>query len=294
MDFICIVNPVSGRGQATGVAEKLKQRLEQDGHRVRIQETMGDSEAFQEICDQITLKDRVICIGGDGTLLYFLNHCKTFHSVAFYGMGTANVLSIEFNIPRRIEKFVKMLEDDYTVSLHPGMTNDGDRFLMMCSFGLDGRVLKRVRQSAKNKIGKVAFFWPLLRSALFYRYPKRMVTVDGRHSFNAVFAVASRTKHYGGPFRIAPDASPQKNYFEVVAMEKGGPFWTMLMFLYLIVGRIAHCPGVRIVRGDHVAISGDGAPVYFQMDGDLYQGDVHELTVGQETFPMVVPQPQLA
>ncbi len=55
-----------------------------------------------------------------------------------------------------------MLEQDYRVMVHPGITDDGTRFLMMCSFGIDGMVLEKASQVGKNRLGKLAFLMPTL------------------------------------------------------------------------------------------------------------------------------------
>ncbi|MDJ0839949.1 MAG: diacylglycerol kinase family protein [Acidobacteriota bacterium] len=292
MEFVCVVNPVSGRGRSVKVAGKLKERLVNDGHQVRILETSGDSEKFSRICDSIKASDRVICIGGDGTLLYFLNHCFQYRSVAFYGVGTANVISIEFGIPRRIDRFVRMLEDDYRIMLHPGVTDNGTRFLMMCSFGIDGMVLNKVSQLGKNRMGKLAFLWPVFRSMTAYDYPKRGVSLDDGPMKDAYFAVISRIQHYGGPFRIAPDADPSKPSFQVVQMDRKG-FWpTLRLLFHLMIGRVPSCPGVSVDSAEKVVISSGVDLMYFQVDGDLFPGEVKELKVLPDSFPLVIPQPE--
>ena len=88
MKVVCVVNPVSGKGKGKSVALGLQQVLEERGHEVWIIETSPDSDWFIRSCQIIDLDTRVVCIGGAGTLLYFLNHWDSYHSVAFFGVGT--------------------------------------------------------------------------------------------------------------------------------------------------------------------------------------------------------------
>ncbi len=294
MQFVCIVNPVSGKGQALEVAHQLRARLKAHGHKVRVLQTSGDSETFEVICDAVKETDRVICIGGDGTLLYFLNHCERFHSVALYGIGTANVISVELGIPTEIDAFVAMLESDYQVRIHPGITDDGTRFLLMCSFGIDGRIIDRVSQRGKNRIGKRAFLWPFLRTLLDYRYPVKTVVLDGEREYRASFAIFSRIRHYGGSYLVTPEADPEGRFFAVVLYPRRG-FWALMRLVWhLLRDRIAECPGVTVTRADEIVISTEGPAVCFQTDGDIHPHQIRGLRVLEETFPLVVPQPTTA
>jgi len=291
LNFVCIVNPVSGKGRAIEVARRLRRRLEHDGHHCRVLQTSGDPETFEVICDAIEPDDRVICIGGDGTLLYLLNHCPECHSVAFYGMGTANVISIELEIPKDIDRFVDMLEDDHHRLVRPGLTDDGSLFLMMCSFGLDSYVLERVSQRGKNQIGKRAFIWPFLRSVFRYRYPVMEVSIDGGPPKRAKFGLISRIQHYGGPFRVAPDADPTGDDLVVLLYPRGGAWSTLKLIWYMVRNRIAECPGVSLTKGQRVVISAPGKSAPFQVDGDSHPSPVSTLSVSDRTFALVVPQP---
>ena len=291
LDFVCIVNPVSGKGRAIEVAHRLRRRLEHDGHSCRVLHTSGDPETFAVICDAIQPRDRVICIGGDGTLLYLLNHCPDFHSVAFYGMGTANVISIELGIPEDIDRFVDMLEADNHIRIRPGVTEDGTQFLMMCSFGLDSFVLERVSQRGKNQIGKRAFVRPFLRSLFRYRYPAMEVSIDGGPPRRATFGLASRIRHYGGRFCIAPDADPTGDTFAVLLFERGGPWATLQLIWHLLRDKITECQGVTLTYGKQVVISPPVQSAPFQLDGDYHPKTVNSLKVSERSFAVVVPQP---
>ena len=208
MHFVCVVNPVSGKGKGMAVARRLQEELAKHGHQAKIIQTSRESHEFKQACNIIKAETRVVCIGGDGTLLYFLNHCDTFHSVAFYGMGTANVIAIEFEIPKQPEAFAEMLIKGHTLSIRPGLTQDGTRFLMMFSFGIDGMILKKSSQKLKNRLGKLAFFPAAIRAFFRYRFPRLECHLDDGTVVKGSLVIVSRIKHYGGPFNVAPGAIP--------------------------------------------------------------------------------------
>lgn len=288
MQFVCVVNPVSGRGKGPLVTQRLQKQLVERGHEVTLLETTPDQDRFRQECCVITEQSRVICIGGDGTLLYFLNICNRFHSVAFYGMGTANVMAIEFGLPKKIEDFVAMLERGRTRIIKPGVCQDGTRFLMMLSFGIDGSILKSSSQKLKNRLGKLAFLPPALRALLFYRYPRLELRLDDGQVVGGSMVVISRIQHYGGPLNIAPNADPSSDYFEVLVVNGG--FWrTLRFFLRLFLGgshhQLSYVQGYRSHKIEILPFE-EG---YLQMDGNLHLDPVTQLSVDSWSIPLIVP-----
>ncbi len=286
LKFVCVVNPVSGKGMALPRARRVAGRLEKGGHGVHILETSPEMDTFRRRCAVIDEETRVICFGGDGTLLHFLNCCPHFHGVAFYGMGTANVITHEFGIPRHIDPFVAMLEKDRRLLIRPGETDDGTRFLMMYSFGIDGFVLAHVSQRLKNRFGKLAFIPAFIKALFQYTYPRCSLTLDGKKTFSGSFVLVSRIEHYAGKFSVAPLADPCSDVFQVTVLEKGG-VWSTLRFAFSFL-RGGKKTGVVQTVARRVAIRVDN-PCYNQLDGDLCKKSIAELTVSRVSIPLIVP-----
>ncbi len=283
--FVCVVNPVSGKGQGQPLAERLCAELARRGHACRILLTDPDQRVFRDACAEIGADDRVICIGGDGTLLYFLNHATSFTALAFYGMGTANVITIEYDLPQSVTRFVAMLERGRTRNVYPGRLDDGTRFLMMASVGIDAEILSRVRQRLKNRLGKLAFLPATLSALLRYRYPPATLILDGGEPQSFAMAAVCRFRHYGGAFRLAPHADPSARYFQVVGLRQRGLLGLLRFFLALWSGRPERL-GLFCATARRVAVSGQ-APA--QLDGDYYPAGLKTLEVCQEGFALIVP-----
>jgi len=289
--FYCVVNPVSGKGKALPLAHNLSAALRARGHQVTLMETLPRSDDFRAACRAIAPTDRVICIGGDGTLLYFLNHCESYRDVAFYGMGTANVISLEFAIPRPLDQFIHMLEADHCIYPRTGLTQDGTRFMMMCSFGIDAFILAKISQRWKNRLGKAAFLWPTLRALLTYAYPPLDLELDGARRYQGSFALISRFRHYGGPYRATPLADPCGPGFQVVIFTSRGALATMRFLARLARGRLVGRDDVVLEQAHEVALQLAAPAPWFQLDGDHHRAPVTRLTVAAEGFPLVVPRP---
>lgn len=283
--FVCVFNPVSGKGKGRELAHQLAAELDRRGQACRTIATDPDPAVFRAACAQIAATDQVICIGGDGTLLYFLNHASQYAALAFYGMGTANVISIEFNLPRNVPDFAEMLMRGHSCRVYPGRLQDGTRFLMMASAGIDAEILRRVRQPLKNRFGKFAFV-PASLSALFrYRYPAVQLALDGGESRSFAMAVICRFRHYGGSFRLAPAADPCAGQFQVVALAQPGFLGLLRFFLALVTGR-PHWFGLYCAAASRVEIR-SAAPV--QVDGDYHAPGMTALEVCSSSFELIVP-----
>ena len=286
--FVCIYNPVSGRGHGGRLADDLCNLLKELGHEARAIETVADPQAFKSLCSSLTAQDRVVCIGGDGTLLYFLNQNPQFHSVAFYGMGTANVIAIEFDLPKNLEAFARMLIQGKTTEIFPGKLQNGMRFLMMCSLGVDGYILSHVSQRLKNRFGKAAFLPVILKAAWSYPFPKIELEMEGGERLAGHFVVISRFRNYGGPHVLAGEADPTSDHLQITVIE-GKNLWQSVKALYGIFIRKKDGKGVRRRRTPSVRIIEGETPHYAQLDGDAYPGDLQRITVADESFPLVIP-----
>ncbi len=271
------------------MAHRVGQRLRQNGHEALLINTDPDPNLFKRRIGAITSETRVVCFGGDGTLHYFLNHCQIYHSVAFYGVGTANVITLEFDIPRDLNGFIDMLEAGRCFELRPGLTDQGVFFLMMYSFGIDGYVLANASQSLKNRLGKAAFLFPAIKAFFRYQYPQISVTPEGGgQTLQGSFVIASRIKRYGGSFKASPEADPGSGVFQATVFHGRGFWKTIRFFLRLIRGKAAnatdattlHCSKLRLglVEGG-----------YSQLDGDLHVQPVTELSISKKSIPLIIP-----
>ncbi|MDF1869558.1 MAG: acylglycerol kinase family protein, partial [Phycisphaerales bacterium] len=97
MQIGIIVNPKSGRNKAQTLAQRCQSLLADHSHKVLTVETgqLGMS-------DEIWESDRLIIIGGDGTVHHALPKLIK-HQIPFYhlGTGTSNLISKELGMPQK-------------------------------------------------------------------------------------------------------------------------------------------------------------------------------------------------
>ncbi len=291
MDIVCVYNPVSGKGKGGAVAQELSRRLIARGHRTRLVETLSDLDAFRVRCREIHPASRVICIGGDGTLLHFINAQQRFDGLAFWGVGTTNVMSRELGVPRRMDAFIHMIENGRRLAFLPGITNRGRLFLMQYSNGIDAHILSLVSQRAKNRFGRAAFLMPSLKALFSYDYPLFQIGLDEMPPFEASWVVVTRIKRYAGSFIASRDADPTSAHFRVLALQRGG-FWSALtFFLGILRGRPERHRHVLSFAAREVRLRLPDNSLAGQVDGDLLNQRVSLVRVSERPISFLVPDP---
>ena len=96
------------------------------------------------------------------------------------------------------------------------------------------------------------------------------VHVGERHH-TTLFALIARTRNYGGDLTIAAGASLLKDSFQVVTF--AGGTWRYPFYLTgALLGHATRFPGVTNIETTRVMVRNvqPGAPVYTQVDGELF------------------------
>ena len=288
-NVLVIHNPVAGRRRRRRLRQFLEILNERE-HRVHIRLTTkaGDARDAAHSAQNI---DVIIAAGGDGTVNEVVNGLATRPAddalpiVAFFPLGTANVLAWELDLPsRKPKRMVKLIEKKRTLDVHQGIAN-GHRFFLVASVGLDARAVAAVNGSIKRIFGGGAYVIAAVQ-ALMQKPPTYKVVV-GDEEYEARTVIVSCGRFYGGPFILAPQAHLGEPMFCVV-MLKNYDFFSAIRFgLALVRGTLSNQPDVTIVMGDSVRIDGPGGdPV--QLDGDITSILPLSITLDTRPVPFLV------
>ena len=287
-----IYNPTAGQ-RRRGRFARFVRKARRAGYEVSLKPTDAAGHAtLLAGSNEAAMADRVVVCGGDGTFNEavngFVGHKTHVPPMAFAPFGTANVLAHELNYPRSLEAQAHEILNGSPRSVKLATAN-GRHFLLMVSVGIDSLAVAGVNPKLKRMVGPLAY---LASGALaLRRYFKDMryqVSVDGGTPIEAVTVIVTRARKYGGPFVVAPQAGLETDELHVVMFRKSGirPFFNYAWGL--LTGRMDHQPPVTIMRARHVEISGLKAdPV--QMDGDAFGTLPVEISMADETVPLVYP-----
>ena len=278
--MLLIVKPTAGR-RRRGLVDAVVRRLRDAGWTIDTVETAaaGDARRLAETCD--AARYAVIAVaGGDGTINEVVNGLAlrgaAGPAVAIVPLGTANVLAHELGLDFSAAGIARTVVSGRALPVRPGQAINGSArprcFSLMAGAGFDAKVVAGVSTALKRRWGRAAYVWRSLIETRRYRPVRYAVEVDGvRHE--AASVIVTRSRHYAGPFVVAPAAELAEPLLHVCLFERWGRAQTLRFGLALLLGRLPQTGGYRVVAGREVriAVSSDAGetrrqPV--QIDGD--------------------------
>jgi diacylglycerol kinase (ATP) len=274
---LLIANPKAGQGSPERREEAVQRfcaLMKTRGIDVEVRNTTGPNDAARLAAEAAREGfPEVIVSGGDGTINEALQGLVgTGVRMAVWPRGTANVLGLELQLPRRIERIVDVIATGKVLRAHVGLVtteNTGERryFLLMAGIGIDAAIVDRVNPELKKRVGKAAFWYSGLENFAMWRPREFVLEVDGRQH-TATFAALGKTPRYGGNLAITPRARLDQPDFEICMIHSVHRLRYLKLLPFAMFGGIPEgMKGISYLRAAHVRATGDG--VLAQVDGEL-------------------------
>jgi len=271
---LVIHNPTAGRRRKRFLAEVLE-ALRAEGVAAAVAATAARGDA-QRIAREATAAGAVTIVvaGGDGTINEAINGMTAPRGatrLALIPLGTANVLAAELGLPAQPGAIAAIAAAGTPRAIHLGEIALGGgaarRFSIMAGVGFDAHVVANLPLGLKRATGKFAYAWQTLVEWFRLRPRRYCVTADGV-AHDCASAIVAKGHFYAGRYVAAPEASLDRDSFELVLFEKGGR-WAVLRYAAALgLGRLSQARGVRIIRARTIDIDGaPGEPVH--ADGDI-------------------------
>ena len=244
---------------------------------------VGDARHLAETCD--ARRYSVIAVaGGDGTINEVVNGVARrgdgAPALALVPLGTANVLAHELGLDFKAKAIARTMMSGRAMLVRPGEACSGTSlegsdprcFSLMAGAGFDAKVVAGVSAPLKRRFGKAAYVWRSLIETRRYRPVRYAVEVDGVR-YEAASVIVTRSRHYAGPYVVAPQATLSEPLLHVCLFERWGRSQTLRFGLALLLGRLPKTGGYRVIAGKDVTISvlsdaGELGRQPVQIDGD--------------------------
>lgn len=229
----------------------------------------------------------VFACGGDGTLNGVIEGVHAAGrrdvSVGLIPAGTANVWANEARIPNDPMAAVLLAQDGRTVDVDLGRVRVGElerRFLLMCSFGLDAAVVRRVeeRPLLKQRLAQGAFVVAGLGAVAFERPVPIVGDWDGERPERSLFiGVAGNSRLYGGVSTLTSDARMDDGLLDLALFEaRQGPVGIFDAVTHLVRGMVrgrrpwhlSRARGFEYRRSECFEFTTYG-PLSIQVDGEF-------------------------
>ena len=224
--------------------------------------------------ERLNSDDRIVVVGGDGTLHYFVNYINGIevkNDIFYIPNGTGN------DFYKSIKKEIKYPVNIYLLNLPTVEFNDKKMyFLNGCGTGLDGYVCYLVNESEKK--GKLSFFKSTYKGFRKYKRTDITVTVDGKdYEFKRVFLASIMNGNVeGGGMKMTPKAKRLDDMIDICIIHKLSKFSLIMCFPLIYLGKhTIKRKAVTILSGKEISIKCDTG-MYMQVDGEDYQ-DIKEI-----------------
>lgn len=265
-----LYNPKSQNGKVEELVNEIIKECDQEYAKINVLENID----YDGLLLQLSSKDEVNILGGDGTLNHFINNIKDVDlpcNVYFYAFGTGN------DFFRDIEKTPnndRVLINDYIKNLPIVTVNGKDyRFINGVGFGIDGYCCEegdRQREKGKKSINYTSI---AIKGLLFkFKTPSAKVTVDGvTKEYKKVWLVPTmKGRFYGGGMNVAPsqDRHSANNEVSVVVLHSSCKIKTLMIFPSIFKGELVNKPKYcEIIKGNNIEVE-FSRPTALQIDGE--------------------------
>src|SRR5216684_3437621 len=209
--------------------------------------------------------------------------------------GTANILAKEldlpWDIPSAAEKLVRGTVKEIALGLATPLEQPEKKkyFLSVGGAGPDGMIVYGIDLDLKARLGILAYWWQGARQLFSYNFPRfRVATNEG--VIEASLVIVSRTKNYGGPFKITTGADLFEDHFELMALttQSGLRYLSYLPSLWL--GDLRETEGVHFWKAKTLVCEPlDKNPIYAQVDGEPLARLPVEFKIIPRALKLLVP-----
>lgn len=273
-----IANPAAGGGRGAEVLEEvLGATASRKNVVVRVTQGPGDETrlAQRALAHGATA---VVAVGGDGTwskVAAALLQSERRPPLALVAAGTGNDFAKTVGAPAHdIARTLALMDAGDTKRVDAG-TVEGRFFLVCCGFGFDTAVLQRM-QSVRGLRGSARYVYAALRE--LPKYPGFEVSLAGGEDPHRpsdaprrlLLLVIANAQHYGGAFRIAPNADLTDGLLDAIALAPRKTIARAGLLLSAMRGAHIRSPAVTEYQQPYFDLKFAAQPVY-NLDGDLYQ-----------------------
>ena len=266
MEFIFIVNPVSGNGKSLKAIKAIEEYCKNIKVKYKIIYTNKKGDATQ-IANQFKNNSctTVFSVGGDGTLNEVVNGIVNSHAkLGVIPSGTGN-------------DFYKTFKELNTDIIDVGSVND-KYFINVASLGLDAEIANYANALKKHNLNipnKLIYILSIFKE--YFKYKPININIDGDKKDTTILTICN-AKYYGGGFNINPNAILDDGKFDIVDVE----FLNKLELLELIkkLIKVQHLESTKVnhYRTDSIEVN-SLIPLNCNIDGEIIKDTNFDFSV---------------
>lgn len=294
MEYLFIVNPVAGKGQANALAELIRERFEHVSATVRMEWTgqPGDATRIAREAAEGSPGLRVIAVGGDGTVNEVVNGLvgtSAILGILPCGSGNDTIRSLTGITDPRI--LLEAMLDAVPRAIDVGCLN-GRHFINIASVGFDAEVVRLARLLRKHRFvsGPMSYLSGVFVALIRRKTWAVRIKIDNGQEkvLSVLFAAFANGRYYGGGMQPVPSASMQDGLLNLCSVRPMSRLRILKFFPRFRQGKHTDLKEVAITPfSDLVLMSDSILPV--NMDGELFQEREIHISIIPGAIQLLVP-----
>ena len=222
MRCIYIYNPYSGKRKHMKLKHYIISKLKSKFKTLDVYPTdkKGDATKFaSEACGKY---DIIVVAGGDGTLNEVINGIANKPNrpkIGYIPTGTTNDLARSLKIPRNIKKALKIILNENSTK-HDIFKSNNKYGIYVCAFGIFTASSYTTKQSEKNKIGQLAYYFSGIKEiATTKHFPLTLKTTNLQFTTDIILAIITNGKYCSG-FKINEKNNYKDGYVNLILFKE--------------------------------------------------------------------------
>ena len=274
-----VMNPCSGKKRANKVLAEIIDVFNRADYEVTAYMTAARGDATRAAAERAADFDRIVCIGGDGTLnevIAGLHEIGQQTPIGYIPAGSTNDFASSLGLPKDLLDAARLAATGEPRKLDIGSFN-GRCFSYVASFGAFTRTSYATPQGMKNALGHVAYLLAGAKELTSIRSTHmRFVLADGT-SFedDYIFGAISNSTSVAGLLTLSPDlVDLNDGLFELLLIRKPHSLLELSDCVLALTTQEYHTPMLTMVSTGRVEIDCP-SELDWTLDGEYAAGQAH-------------------
>lgn len=274
-----VMNPCSGKKRANKVLAEIIDVFNRADYEVTAYMTAARGDATRAAAERAADFDRIVCIGGDGTLnevIAGLHEVGQQTPIGYIPAGSTNDFASSLGLPKDLLDAARLAATGEPRKLDIGSFN-GRCFSYVASFGAFTRTSYATPQGMKNALGHVAYLLAGAKELTSIRSTHmRFVLADGT-SFedDYIFGAISNSTSVAGLLTLSPDlVDLNDGLFELLLIRKPRSLLELSDCVLALTTQEYHTPMLTMVSTGRVEVDCP-SELDWTLDGEYAAGQAH-------------------
>ena len=274
-----VMNPCSGKKRANKVLAEIIDVFNRADYEVTAYMTAARGDATRAAAEGAADFDRIVCIGGDGTInevIAGLHEVGQQTPIGYIPAGSTNDFANSLGLPKDLLDAARLAATGEPRKLDIGSFN-GRCFSYVASFGAFTRTSYATPQGMKNALGHVAYLLAGAKELTSIRSTHmRFVLADGT-SFedDYIFGAISNSTSVAGLLTLSPDlVDLNDGLFELLLIRKPHSLLELSDCVLALTTQEYHTPMLTMVSTGRVEIDCP-SELDWTLDGEYAAGQAH-------------------